>query len=208
MKLIISLIMSISIWNAFADNHFSIPDEFKKFKLVPDLISKAPTEEIEVDFGRLIVDFGNTLTPTEVRNPPTHISWVNEKNSLYTLIMTDPDAPSRDHPTQREWRHWMVINIPEDNVKRGDVLAEYIGSGPNKGSGLHRYTFLVYKQQSKITNEHDHLNSLTDTGRANFSTEKFAAKHKLQLVAGNFFLAEWDESVIKLQEGWAKNRKG
>ncbi|KAF8414558.1 hypothetical protein L210DRAFT_3434826, partial [Boletus edulis BED1] len=26
----------------------------------------------------------------------------------YTLVMTDPDAPSRSDPKMGEWRHWLV----------------------------------------------------------------------------------------------------
>lgn len=47
--------------------------------------------------------------------------------------MTDPDAPSRANPTKREWHHWLVVNIPGDNVSEGQVLSGYVGSGPPKG---------------------------------------------------------------------------
>ena len=38
--------------------------------------------------------FGNELTPTQVKNRPT-VHWDADPNAFYTLIMTDPDAPSR-----------------------------------------------------------------------------------------------------------------
>ncbi|GLH03134.1 Putative phosphatidylethanolamine-binding protein [Gryllus bimaculatus] len=57
--------------------------------------------------------------------------------------MTDPDAPSRATPTNREFLHWLVGNVPGGDVARGEVLAEYVGSGPPLGTGLHRYVLLV-----------------------------------------------------------------
>jgi phosphatidylethanolamine-binding protein (PEBP) family uncharacterized protein len=73
------------------------------------------------------------LTPTQVKDIPTVIKWVTEPNALYTLCMTDPDAPSRLNPKYREWHHWLVVNIPENDVAKGHVLSEYVGSGPPKG---------------------------------------------------------------------------
>lgn len=48
--------------------------------------------------------------------------------------MTDPDAPSRKEPKFREWHHWLVVNIPGNDITKGDTLSEYIGSGPPKVS--------------------------------------------------------------------------
>lgn len=47
---------------------------------------------------------------------------------------SDPDPPSRANPKFREWRHWCVVNIPGADVSKGDVLCEYVGSGPPKGT--------------------------------------------------------------------------
>lgn len=54
----------------------------------------------------------------------------------------DPDAPSREDPKWGEWRHWLVINIPGNDLSAGEVAAEYIGAGPPKDTGLHRYILL------------------------------------------------------------------
>lgn len=58
----------------------------------------------------------------------------------------DPDAPSREKPTYREWLHWLVVNVYGDNIAGGDIIAEYVGAGPGRDTGLHRYVFLVYEQ--------------------------------------------------------------
>ena len=56
--------------------------------------------------------------------------------------LLDPDAPSRADPKFREWRHWLVVNIPGSDVAKGEEVAAYIGSGPPEGTGLHRYVYL------------------------------------------------------------------
>ena len=57
-------------------------------------------------------------------------------------MCTDPDAPSRKNPKYREWRHWVVVNVPGGDVSKGEVCAEYVGAGPPQGTGLHRYIVL------------------------------------------------------------------
>lgn len=82
------------------------------------------------------------------------MTWDAEKGVYYTLMMVDPDAPSRESFDFREVRHWLVFNILETNVESGDHVSEYRGSGPPKGTGLHRYIFLVFKQPNGRI-EHD-----------------------------------------------------
>lgn len=95
---------------------------------------------------------GNELTPTQVKDQPT-LEWYIDPNSYYTLLMTNPDAPSRADPKIREVRHWLVGNIPSCDVAKGDAIVEYVGPGPPKDTGLHRYIFLIFKQSDKIVFE-------------------------------------------------------
>lgn len=67
------------------------------------------------------------------------------------FFIIDPDAPRRGG-YNREFRHWLVGNIPEENIAKGEILAEYVGPAPPKNTGKHRYVFLLYKQnQGAIT---------------------------------------------------------
>jgi hypothetical protein len=50
----------------------------------------------------------------------------------YTLLLTDPDAPTPDDPKFAYWRHWVVSGLqpsesPEASAK---TLTEYLGPGP------------------------------------------------------------------------------
>lgn len=76
-------------------------------------------------------------------------------------------------PTFREWHHWLVANIPGTAVGKGEALAEYVGSGPPDGTGLHRYVYLVYKQPGKISDaEHGNLTNTSADGRGCFKARR------------------------------------
>lgn len=112
--------------------------------------------------------------------------------------MTDPDAPSRADPKFREWHHMIVGNIPGNDLNAGDTLSGFVSSAPPKGSGLHRYVYLLYKQENgKIDySDQPRLSGTMGKNRGKFSTKDFVAKYKLGTpVAGNFYQAEWDSYV-------------
>ncbi len=44
--------------------------------------------------------------------------------------------------------HWMVTNIPEGDISKGEEVVEYMGPAPPKG--LHRYVFLLFKHPPEI----------------------------------------------------------
>ncbi|KAI9562911.1 hypothetical protein GHT06_010367 [Daphnia sinensis] len=182
--------------------YYHHPAEFnegamKGHAIVPDVIDVAPAGTIDVEYDSgAVVKEGNELTPTEVQNEPARVKWPAEKDAHYTLMLIDPDAPTRTKPTAREWQHWLVVNIPGDDFKRGDVLSQYVGSAPPKGSGLHRYVFLVYKQPGTLICDESKLTNRSGKRRAHFCNRKFSEKYNLgNPVAGNWFEAQWDESV-------------
>ncbi|XP_069963572.1 protein D3 [Bactrocera oleae] len=164
--------------------------------VVPDVISCVPQEVVTVCYtSGASVEQGNVLTPTLVKDQPT-IAWKADPGALYTLCLTDPDAPSRTDPIYREWHHWLVGNIPGCDVSKGEVLSAYIGSGPPPKTGLHRYVFLVYKQSGKLTFDEKRLPNNSGDDRGGFKIAAFAKKYNLgDPVAGNFYQAEFDDYV-------------
>uniref|UniRef100_A0A0A9XHF3 OV-16 antigen n=2 Tax=Lygus hesperus TaxID=30085 RepID=A0A0A9XHF3_LYGHE len=164
--------------------------------IVPDVISKEPEGILKIIYndGESEVNFGNELTPTQVKDEPTTLEWNVEEDAYYLLCMTDPDAPSRDEPSWREWHHWLVGNIPGTDVSLGETLSAYVGSAPPPGTGLHRYCFLVYQQPDKLQFDEKRLTNQSAENRECFSISKFAEKYQLgDPVAGNFFVAQYDD---------------
>ncbi|KAF2895554.1 hypothetical protein ILUMI_10618 [Ignelater luminosus] len=142
-----------------------------------------------------VVDLGNELPPRHMKDEP-HISYEADPDEYYTLIMIDPDAPRRKNPIQKEWQAWLVVNIPGSRVKDGETLTEYIPPCPVNFTGFHRFVFLVYQQPNRLDFNEPYKSNTDVTNRINFSTKRFARKYGLgDPIAGNFFQAEYDESV-------------
>lgn len=127
-----------------------IEKAFGDLELSPQIIPVAPKLVATISYPNDVsVNLGAELTPTQVKDMPS-VAWQAEKGALYTLMMFDADSPSRQKPIAREHRHWMVINIPECMVNDGVTVAEYVGSGPGEATAIHRYVFLVYKQNGPM----------------------------------------------------------
>jgi len=173
----------------------------KKNGLIPDVLDEfKPTGELSVSFAHgKKADHGNVLHPVDVFDGIASISWPTEAGALYTLVKTDPDAPSRADPKWREWCHYIVGNIPGNDLKKGEVIWDYVGVGAPEKTGLHRYTYIVYKQAGKV--DYSATPKKTNAqakGRGGFKVRDFAKQHKLTPIAVNHFQAEWDDSVPKL----------
>lgn len=173
-----------------------ISERLQEHKIVPDVIDKPPNEVIRVTYPcGVYAELGNILKPVQVKDEP-HVRWQVCPHRFYTLCMTDPDAPSRKKPEFREWHHWLIGNIPGCKIMEGDVLSQYIGAGPPKDTGLHRYIFLVYLQAGKLEFDEPLLNNKSTDKRGKFSIRNFAKKYNLgHPVAANFFQAEYDSYV-------------
>lgn len=142
-----------------------------------------------------IVDLGNEIPPRDVRDEP-HVSYEADPGEYYTLIMTDPDAPRRKNPVQKEWQSWMVVNIPGSRIKDGETLAEYIGPCPARFTDSHRLVFLVYPQPNRLDFDEPRKNSTYAGNRFNFSSKRFARRYGLgNPIAGNYFQTEYDDYV-------------
>ncbi|XP_047257448.1 protein FLOWERING LOCUS T [Capsicum annuum] len=55
---------------------------------------------------------GTNLRPSQITDQPRVEIGGNDLSTFYTLIMTDPDAPSPSNPNLREYLHWLVTDIP------------------------------------------------------------------------------------------------
>lgn len=181
-----------------------VEDKFKAAKIVDDLIPKAPDTLLDVEFDCGLTTLGNKFAPIQVRNRPK-VTWRNAKDTeFYSLIMTDAEG-------KKEWLHWLVGNIAVANVDKADHLAMFFPSSPPKGSGEHRYVFLWYKQPGKIDfTGYERISTFQMDGRNSFNTSSYVDKFKLgSPLAGNFYLASWDESceeMFKLVEKAKKAR--
>lgn len=81
-----------------------------------------------------------------------------------------------------------------NSINSGNTLAPYGGPRPPKGTGIHRYVFLVYSQPNVIEN----TSPISDSGRDHFDARKYAKQHNLgQPTAINFFLAQNQQNYLQ-----------
>lgn len=207
MSKVLGKVSAIAVLLVFieASSSNEVEDKFSSSKIVDDLLPKAPDSLLDVEFDCGFPALGTKFTPLQVRNRPK-VSWKQANdNESYTLIMTDAIG-------KKEWLHWLVGNIPGNNIDKGDLLTSFFPSAPPKNSGEHRYVFLLYKQPSKINFQgHLKIPTFEMTGRNEFSTQTFVDNYKLDLpIAGNFYLASWDEScdeMMKLVDDYKKRHQ-
>ncbi|KAG2137948.1 PEBP-like protein [Suillus clintonianus] len=138
---------------------------------------------------------GNTLNSTSSLTPPTVSFTPMKDEAIYTIVMTDPDAPTRENQTYGQYRHWLATGVrPPKGVDDSAEFTQpdttaYLSPNPPAGSGSHRYVLLLYREPSvNFTIPTDAIENGSDfNSRRNWNATIFAASYDLELVAANFF---------------------
>ncbi|ETI20167.1 hypothetical protein G647_08201 [Cladophialophora carrionii CBS 160.54] len=121
------------------------------------------------------------------------------KKSTFTLILTDPDAKSRDNPKMSEMCHWILTNLttpielPHDlqeplKAKPGEI-EEYLPPGPPPKTGAHRYVFVLLEGDTtnlKPPADRKHWGY----GKPRHGVRDWAKENGLTVVGANFFFAQ------------------
>ncbi|XP_034861856.1 phosphatidylethanolamine-binding protein 1-like [Mirounga leonina] len=160
---------------------------------------------LQVKYIRTEVDkLVKVLTPTQIKNRPASIVWDGlVPGKLYTLVLTDLDAPSRKDPKYREWHHFLVVNMKGNDISSGRVLSNYVSSGPpdRSDTGLHHYVWLVYEQNGPLKCDEPIFSNRSGDPWGKCKVASFHKKYELgPPVAGTCYQAEWDDYVPKLYE--------
>ncbi|XP_072153910.1 protein D1 isoform X3 [Bemisia tabaci] len=79
----------------------------------------------QVIYNGTKVPFGGLIPFDQAGNRPI-LKW-DERDAFYTIIMTDPDSPSRSDPRLSELQHWIIGNVYRRNISSGETFAEYTG---------------------------------------------------------------------------------
>lgn len=193
-----------------------LDEAYTKHKIVPDVIDKFATHGLlTIEYSKdNEVTLGNTLKVKDTQHKPTIQLTLNSSNQeedvlieqedRFTLILTDPDAPSNKDHKWSQYLHWIVTDLPlntselKDSLStiidfsKGNEIVSYEGPEPPESTGKHRYVFLLYKQDPKA-----HLVAPPDrptwgTGTPGSGAREWIKKHGglLQLWAVNFFYAQ------------------
>ncbi|MCJ1378363.1 hypothetical protein MMC17_001461 [Xylographa soralifera] len=140
-------------------------------------------------------------------------------NRTYTIVLTDPDATSRADPIDGQFCHWVIsgITISATNSSEGmdeadaytlvmsphskgiagtelQQLVEYMPPAPPKGTGKHRYVFVLLASENEGNGRND-LSKPKDRphwgyGATGKGVREWANENGLVPIAANFFYAK------------------
>jgi phosphatidylethanolamine-binding protein len=99
------------------------------------------------------VDDGNNISPSVTAKKPrvTYTSYF--PNEYHTFLMVDIDTPSRASRDGVEFAHWLVTDIPGDDIAKGREILPYVGPSPSKLSGMHRILFFLFRQKGLLSEQ-------------------------------------------------------
>ena len=122
------------------------------------------------------------------------VTWPADPSGKYTIIIYDIDAPGTSSKKYSSpFVHFLVTDIPENNVAAGKVSASFMLPSPLRGSGEHRYVVDLYKQTGPI------LDPPVETHRRKFKIGDFVSRNKLQTVATNVIVVDPDTMQFYLR---------
>ncbi|KAI3720659.1 hypothetical protein L2E82_31650 [Cichorium intybus] len=154
-------------------------------RIIGDVVDQfTPSVTMDVTYNSHNTVFnGLMLKPNLITcKPHVEIGGLDMRSS-YTIILTDPDAPSPSDPYLREHLHWMVTDIPgTTDATFGREIVSY--EIPKPVIGIHRYVFLLFKQRARQSVR-------TPVTRDHFNTRDFSQENELGLpVAAVYFNAQ------------------
>lgn len=182
----------------------TIRDTLISSSVIDDVLDDfTPSYSVHVSYATAHenVQLGNDIPVSAVQSRPIfefHALSPDDhadKDRVFTLILTDPDAKSRESPNISEMCHWIMTNLtapaPQPlntfKTKEGE-LVEYLPPSPPPKTGKHRYVFVLLEGKTK------HLAAPKARphwgyGKIRHGVRDWAEEHDLEVVGANFFYA-------------------
>ncbi|XP_064466787.1 large ribosomal subunit protein mL38-like [Ornithodoros turicata] len=142
------------------------------------------------------VHSGNIILPSEATKVPV-VHFESEPETLWTLVLTSLDGHLLEH--EMEYLHWFVGNIKGGDMANADVLCSYLQPFHPKGTGYHRYVFVLYKQEGHLDYTDVRLpTNCTSLKQRTFKTYDFYKKYEDKITPAGlaFFQSVWDDSLM------------
>ncbi|XP_021183599.3 large ribosomal subunit protein mL38 [Helicoverpa armigera] len=137
---------------------------------------------------------GNEIKPAEALEYPI-VNYESDDSTLWTLALTSLDGHLTE--SNKEYVHWLVANIPGNAVEKGDTIVDYLRPIPLKGTGYHRYAFVLYKQEGKLSYDVTKVTSSSPLEDRTFVTREWYQKYQDDITPAGlaFFQTNWDATV-------------
>ena len=183
----------------------SIHDALKYSSIISDVLDDfQPTHSVSIAYPKAheSLQLGNDIPVESVSCRPVfefHSMLAGSgtsgtSNKTLTLVLTDPDAKSRDNPKWSEMCHWILTNLTttmtsDTTIAEKSELVEYLPPKPPPKTGKHRYVFVLLEGQ-----QGQPLSTPSDRkhwgfGKVRHGVRDWAKENELKVVGANFFYA-------------------
>ncbi|KAJ7752638.1 phosphatidylethanolamine-binding protein [Mycena metata] len=195
------------------DPFSSITTALTKGRIIPDVLGQfQPTAFLSIVLPSGPAAIGAEVALSETVEPPkieikaapsdedVGADGLVKTEARYTLAMLDPDAPSAAQPTSSQFRHWVITGLQPDVEFTGPAVQTttaantYRPPGPPKGSGLHRYTFVLFREPPNFSLP-EGASELDDSveARRRWDAVKFGERNGLQIVGATYYLVRSED---------------
>ncbi|ENH65983.1 Carboxypeptidase Y inhibitor [Fusarium oxysporum f. sp. cubense race 1] len=138
-----------------------IREKLLEAQIIPTVIDDFPPAlSLRVKWKHDSAALGNTLKPDHLKKAPViHLDRVESealagaqlsKHMSYVIVLTDPDAPSRDDPKWSEFCHWIAassqLKFSSKSKSKHHLkdIIKYKPPAPPPKTGKHRYVFFTF----------------------------------------------------------------
>lgn len=179
-------------------------------RVIPDTLPTLdPKAEVELQFPGFINKWivPGTILPCAVatRPPLVKIQEFEEiaDNSLYTVVIVDPDTPDLVNDSFTTSLQWAISNIPLSNVDpvvdtdKATELISYLPPTPEKNTGNHRYAVWAFRQTNGPI---DAQTAEPLIKREGFDIRQFSDELGLQAVGANIWRSKFDRTSDQVRE--------
>ena len=188
-----------------------------QMKVIPDVVPPfTPSAELVVDFAadelaekdsekavRPVIPGSYVRAGLSTSRPELQIKIFDAQPALYSLIIVDPDVPDAANERYTSLLHLLGANLKlsattsqqDLNKQLDEAVVNYIPPHPAQGSGYHRYTVLLVKQDKEFIGEVD---------REGFSVREYVDSVQGVPVAGHMWRAVHDEDSSKVYAALGK----
>ncbi|TFK64213.1 PEBP-like protein [Pluteus cervinus] len=179
------------------------PSGGKEAVLATELAREDTLEEPIINFSPTVIAIES---PICTEPPASVLAGSFSEEATFTLVMADPDAPSRSDPKYRQFRHWVITGLKYPPlslegatnltaIKAKPSTTPYRAPGPPPGSGVHRYTFLLFEEPAggyTIPPDAPEWGSALEERRS-WNAVKFGEQYGLKLIGANYFIVRSKE---------------
>ncbi|KAF2214620.1 hypothetical protein CERZMDRAFT_95012 [Cercospora zeae-maydis SCOH1-5] len=192
---------------------FDLIKKLKIAEIIPTVLDEfRPFLTMNVSWSKEAAEVGNTVKVKKMKHTP-HVQFLGHLPNLrrfetnevpqLTLILTDPDARSRDNPDWSQMCHWIITNVSltdtsgerfEDGLEHAEEIISYQPPGPPPETGKHRYVFAALAPKNG-TSAKLHLSKPKQRQHWGYGTlragvREWADENGLAVVGANFVYAQ------------------